>query len=58
MAQLWTPPSRNASVSGRRIAQIIKLKPEFVNKYKDVHRAVWPEVLKEIQDCNIQDCRW
>jgi L-rhamnose mutarotase len=52
MAQLWTPPGRNP---GRRIAQIIKLKPEFAEKYKEVHRAVWPEVLKQIEDCNIHD---
>ncbi|KAK3336954.1 rhamnose mutarotase, partial [Cercophora scortea] len=40
---------------GRRYAQIVKLKPEFIEKYKEVHAAVWPEVLKQIQDCNIQD---
>jgi L-rhamnose mutarotase len=27
-----------------------------VDKYKEVHAAVWPEVLKQIKDCNIQDC--
>jgi L-rhamnose mutarotase len=42
---------------GRRFAQIIKLKPEFVEKYKDAHASVWPEVLKEIRDCNIRDCK-
>lgn len=41
---------------GRRFAQIVKLKPEFVDKYKEAHAAVWPEVLKQIKDCNIQDC--
>ncbi|KAK2006048.1 DUF718-domain-containing protein [Colletotrichum eremochloae] len=40
---------------GRRIAQIVKLKPEFVDKYKEVHANVWPEVLKQIKDCNIVD---
>lgn len=40
---------------GRRFAQIVKLKPEFVDKYKEAHAAVWPEVLKQIKDCNIQD---
>ncbi|KAK3331083.1 hypothetical protein B0H66DRAFT_572910 [Apodospora peruviana] len=40
---------------GRRFAQIVKLKPEFIDKYKEVHAAVWPEVLKQIKDCNIQD---
>lgn len=69
MSQLWTSPTSPAPANGtgssqdskvrypgRRIAQIIKLKPEHVDKYKEVHAAVWPEVLKQIQDCNIQDC--
>jgi L-rhamnose mutarotase len=38
------------------LAQIVKLKPEFVGKYKEVHAAVWPEVLKQIKQCNIVDC--
>jgi len=40
---------------GRRIAQIVKLKPEFVEKYKECHARVWPEVLKQIKDSNIED---
>ncbi|KAL1860748.1 hypothetical protein VTK73DRAFT_7193 [Phialemonium thermophilum] len=40
---------------GRRIAQIVKLRPEYVDRYKEVHAAVWPEVLKQIKDCNIED---
>ncbi|PKS12063.1 hypothetical protein jhhlp_001359 [Lomentospora prolificans] len=40
---------------GRRIAQIVRLKPEFVEKYKEVHARVWPEVLKQIKDCRIED---
>jgi len=44
--------------AGRRIAQIVKLKPEFVDKYKEVHAAVWPEVLRQIRDCNIRDCEF
>lgn len=52
------PPSPVASRvrhPGRRFAQIVKLKPEYVEKYKECHAAVWPEVLKQIKDCNIQD---
>ena len=41
---------------GRRFAQIVRLKPEYVAEYKACHAAVWPEVLKQIKDCNIQDC--
>ncbi len=41
---------------GRRYAQIVKLKPEHVDEYKKVHAAVWPEVLKQIKDCKMEDC--
>lgn len=59
-------PPRRESVSeparqrnpGRRVAQIVKLKPEFIAKYKEVHAAVWPEVLQQIRVCNIQDCEF
>ncbi|KAM0322686.1 hypothetical protein ACHAQA_009277 [Verticillium albo-atrum] len=40
---------------GRRIAQIVKLKPEFIAEYKKAHAHVWPEVLKQIKQCNIED---
>lgn len=40
---------------GRRFGQIIKLKPECVKQYKEVHAAVWPEVLKQIKASNIED---
>ena len=41
---------------GRRFAQIVRLKPEYVAEYKECHAKVWPEVLKQIRDCNIRDC--
>ena len=50
-------PTYRLKNQGRRIAQIVKLKPEFVEKYKEVHARVWPEVLKQIKDCNIEDCK-
>ena len=52
-------PRRDSRVknSGRRIAQIVKLRPEFVQQYKDCHANVWPEVLKQIRECGIRDCR-
>lgn len=34
----------------------MKLKPECVEKYKECHAKVWPEVLKQIKECNIEDC--
>lgn len=42
---------------GKRFAQIVKLKPEYVDKYKEVHAKVWPEVLSIIKQCNIKDCK-
>ncbi|OBT49610.1 hypothetical protein VE04_10089, partial [Pseudogymnoascus sp. 24MN13] len=50
-------PRRDSRVknSGRKIAQIVKLRPEFVEQYKDCHANVWPEVLKQIRECGIRD---
>ncbi|KAH0421962.1 hypothetical protein CcaCcLH18_13124 [Colletotrichum camelliae] len=50
-----SPVSARQKNPGRRFAQIVKLKPEFIDKYKEVHAAVWPEVLKQIKECNIVD---
>ena len=49
-------PTYRLKHQGRRIAQIVKLKPECVDKYKECHARVWPEVLKQIKDSNIEDC--
>lgn len=38
-----------------RIAQIVRLKRESLQAYKDCHAAVWPAVLNQIKDCNISD---
>ncbi|KAG9233668.1 DUF718 domain-containing protein [Amylocarpus encephaloides] len=48
-------PSIRLKNQGRRVAQIVKLKPECVQEYKACHAKVWPEVLKQIKDCNIED---
>ncbi|KAI2634664.1 DUF718-domain-containing protein [Hypomontagnella submonticulosa] len=50
-----SPDPERKQKTARRIAQIVKLKPEFIDKYKEVHAAVWPEVLQQIKVCNIQD---
>ena len=39
----------------RRIGQIIRLKRESLQAYKECHAAVWPAVLQQIKDCNITD---
>ena len=41
----------------RRVGQVIYLKPEHIDEYKRVHAAVWPEVLEQIKDSNVRDCR-
>ena len=38
-----------------RVAQIVRLKPEAVEGYKECHARVWPEVLQQIKDSNIED---
>ncbi|KAL3426067.1 L-rhamnose mutarotase [Phlyctema vagabunda] len=48
-------PSLRQKYAGRRIAQIVKLKPEYLDEYKQVHAKVWPEVLKQIKNSNIED---
>ncbi|KAK8070837.1 hypothetical protein PG997_011040 [Apiospora hydei] len=55
--EVVSPPSTGGRQRnpGRRFAQIIKLKPECVAKYKECHAAVWPEVARQIKACNIQD---
>ncbi|GAA2107366.1 L-rhamnose mutarotase [Microlunatus panaciterrae] len=39
----------------QRMAQIIGLKAEEIERYKEVHAAVWPEVLATIARCNIRN---
>lgn len=52
----WRAGGLADMVARRR--QIVKLKPEYYDKYKEVHAAVWPEVLRQIKACNIVDCRF
>ncbi|KAJ0158289.1 L-rhamnose mutarotase [Colletotrichum tanaceti] len=54
-AEAPAPVTLKQKNPGRRIGQIVKLKPEFVDKYKEVHAKVWPDVLKQIKECNIVD---
>ncbi|TSD64174.1 L-rhamnose mutarotase [Inquilinus sp. KBS0705] len=39
----------------KRYGSVIKLKPENFEKYKQLHAAVWPEVLKVITQCHIRN---
>jgi L-rhamnose mutarotase len=39
----------------KRYGMLIGLKTEKVEEYKQLHAAVWPDVLKMIQQCNIRN---
>jgi len=39
----------------KRYGMVIDVKPEKIDEYKKLHAAVWPEVLKKIAECNIQN---
>ena len=38
-----------------RYGNVIKLKPEKLAEYKELHANVWPDVLKMIHLCNIHN---
>lgn len=38
-----------------RLAQIVRLRRDSLQAYKDCHAAVWPAVLQQIKDCHIAD---
>jgi L-rhamnose mutarotase len=38
-----------------RSGSVIQLKPEKLQEYKLLHTAVWPSVLRTIQDCGIRN---
>jgi L-rhamnose mutarotase len=39
----------------KRVAQVIRVKPEAYDAYVEYHRNVWPGVAKQISDCNIRN---
>ena len=39
----------------KRFGQIIGVDPQMLDKYKEHHAAVWPEVLEMIKKCNISN---
>ena len=38
-----------------RFGSVIRLKPEKMDEYKELHADVWPDVLTMIHDCNIRN---
>ncbi|KAI5848598.1 hypothetical protein DFP73DRAFT_541722 [Morchella snyderi] len=47
--------STSTTPSERRIGQYVRLRPSALEEYKKIHAAVWPDVLKQIRECNIRD---
>jgi L-rhamnose mutarotase len=39
----------------KRFGQILRVRAEHLESYKEYHRAVWPEVLAMISACNIHN---
>jgi L-rhamnose mutarotase len=39
----------------KRYGMVLGLRPEKIEEYKELHAAVWPEVLKRITDCHIRN---
>lgn len=39
----------------KRYGTVLGLRAEKVEEYKKLHSAVWPDVLKRIKDCHIQN---
>ena len=38
-----------------RYGSVIGLRPEKLEEYKQLHAAVWPEIIGKIKDCNIHN---
>jgi L-rhamnose mutarotase len=38
-----------------RYAMVLRVRPEFEREYLEYHKAVWPEVLELIRDCNVRN---
>ncbi len=39
----------------KRYGMVIRVRPEKLEEYKKLHANPWPEVLKTIKECNIQN---
>jgi len=37
----------------QRMGMVLGLKPDKVERYKELHANVWPEILSKISECNI-----
>lgn len=50
-----TRPHNMSPTEPKRICQIIKLKPEALEEYKEIHSRVWPSVLDALRKHHIID---
>jgi L-rhamnose mutarotase len=39
----------------QRFGMVLRVRPEAIENYKRYHASVWPEVLKTIKECNIEN---
>ena len=39
----------------KRYGMVVGLKPEKLEEYKKLHSAVWPDVLKTVRHCHVQN---
>lgn len=37
----------------KRFGNVIKVKPEKIEEYKELHKKIWPEIEALIRECNI-----
>lgn len=37
----------------KRVGQLIRVKPDKIEEYKEYHKAIWPAVAEMITKCNI-----
>ena len=57
-SKAWPPNPLKGEINikyMKRYAQIVALQPEAEARYRELHLAVWPSVLKTIKDCNIEN---
>ena len=39
----------------KRMGMVIGIRPEKIEKYKELHAKIWPEILEQISKCNIRN---
>ncbi len=48
-------PTGCAQQQIKRYGDVLGVKPEKIQEYKQLHAGVWPDVLKMIKECNIRN---